>query len=93
MAAEGQSDQMISDMEVDLKQRCVIESLHAEKMAPIDIHQPLLSNYRNHAVDVSTVKHWVVHFSSGNNDSASLLLVQTCMSMACRLLFIANDSA
>ena len=31
MAAEGQSDKMASDMEVRMKQRCVIEFLHAEK--------------------------------------------------------------
>ena len=38
MAAEGQSDKMASDMEVHMKQRCVTEFLHVEKMAPIDIH-------------------------------------------------------
>ena len=38
MAAEGQSDEMASDMEVHMKERCVIEFFHAEKMAPIDIH-------------------------------------------------------
>ena len=31
MAAEGQSDKMVFDMEVHIKQRCVIEFLHAEK--------------------------------------------------------------
>ena len=31
MTAEGQSDKMMSDMEVRKKQRCVIEFLHAEK--------------------------------------------------------------
>ena len=36
--SRGQYDKMISDMEVYIKQRCVIEFLHAEKMAPIDIH-------------------------------------------------------
>ena len=38
MAAEGQSDKMTSDMEEHLKQRCVTEFLHVEKMAPTDIH-------------------------------------------------------
>jgi hypothetical protein len=38
MAVEGQSDKMVSDMEVRMKQRCVIEFLHAEKTAPNDIH-------------------------------------------------------
>jgi len=43
MAAEGQSDKMVSDMEVCMKQRCVIEFLHAEKIAPTDIDQSLLN--------------------------------------------------
>ncbi|MEQ5179387.1 hypothetical protein [Proteus genomosp. 6] len=38
MVAEGQSDRMVSDMEVCMKQSCVTEFLHVEKMAPIDIH-------------------------------------------------------
>jgi len=33
-----QSDSMASDMEVRMKQRCVTEFFHVEKMAPIDIH-------------------------------------------------------
>ena len=32
-AAEGQSDRMASDMEVHMKQKCVTEFLHMEKMA------------------------------------------------------------
>ena len=39
MAAEGQSDRMVSDIEVRMQQNGVIGSLHADKMAPIDIHQ------------------------------------------------------
>ena len=31
MAAEGQSDTMVSGMEVQMKQRCVTEFLHTEK--------------------------------------------------------------
>ena len=38
MAAEGQSDKMVSDMEVCMKQKCVIEFLCVEKKAPTDIH-------------------------------------------------------
>jgi len=34
MTAEGQSDKMASDMEVRMKQRCINEFLHAEKLAP-----------------------------------------------------------
>ena len=36
-AAEGQSDNMASDMEVHMKQRCVTEQLHAAETAPTDV--------------------------------------------------------
>ena len=42
---EGQSDKMASVMEMGMKQRCVIEFLHAEKIAPNDIHRSLLNVY------------------------------------------------
>jgi len=38
MAAEEQSDTMVSHMEVRMKQRCGIEFLHEEKIAPTNIH-------------------------------------------------------
>ena len=38
MAAEGQSDRMVFDAEVHMKQKYVIEFLHMEKMAPSDGH-------------------------------------------------------
>jgi len=38
MAAEGQSDKGVSDIEVWMKQGGVIEFLYAEKIAPIHIH-------------------------------------------------------
>ena len=38
MAAEGQSDRMVSDMEVCKKQRGGIEFLHVEEMVLTDIH-------------------------------------------------------
>ena len=38
MAAEGQSDKMVSDMEVQMKQRCVSAFFCAEKMALADVH-------------------------------------------------------
>ena len=56
MAAEGQSNRMASDMEACMKQRCVIEFLHAEIIAPIDIHQQLLTVYEDQTVDVSTMR-------------------------------------
>ena len=67
MAAGGQSDKMVSDMEMHQKQRCGIEFLHVKKMAPIDICQCLLNVYGDQTVDVSTVSWWVVHFSSGSS--------------------------
>ena len=67
MAAEGQSDRMASDMEVWMKQMCLIEFLYEEKMALIDIHQHLLNVDGDQAVDVSTVGWWVVHSSSGDS--------------------------
>jgi len=38
MAAEGQSDRTTSDMKLRLKLKCVVEFLHAEKLASLDIH-------------------------------------------------------
>ena len=61
MEAEGQSDRMASDMEVHMKQRCV----RVEKMAPIDLHQCLWSPNPG---DVSTVRWWVVCFSSDDSN-------------------------
>jgi len=61
MAAEGQSDKMTSDMEEHMKQRCVTEFLHVEKMAPTDIHWHLLNIDGNQTVDVNTVgNEWCV---------------------------------
>jgi hypothetical protein len=56
---------MASDIEVRTKQRYVIEFLTAEQIAPIDIHRRLLKVYGDDTVDVSTVRRWVVCFSSG----------------------------
>ncbi len=75
MAAEGQSDKMASDMEVCMKQRCVTEFLHVEKMAPTDIHRHLLNIYGEQTMDVNTARQWVVSFRSGNSDSGSPPLV------------------
>jgi len=43
-------------------------------------------------VDVSTVRWWVVHFSSGGSESGAPLLVQVVTSAACRLLLIAGKN-
>jgi len=58
MAAEGQSDKVVFDMEVWMKQRSLTEFHHAEKIAPIDIHWCLLNIYGEQTVDVSTVRWW-----------------------------------
>jgi len=65
MAAEGQSNKMVSDMEAYTKKWCVTEFLNEEKMAPIDIHWHLLNIYRDQIVNVSTVDG---AFSSGNSN-------------------------
>ena len=65
MAAEGQSNKMVSDMEAYTKKWCVTEFLNEEKMAPIDIHWHLLNIYRDQIVNVSTVGG---AFSSGNSN-------------------------
>ena len=68
MAAEGLSDKMASDMEVHMKKKCGTEFLHAEKISPIDTHWYLLNVYREQTVDRSTVRRWVVCYSSGNSN-------------------------
>jgi len=67
MAAEGQSDRMEPDVEVCMKQRSLNSSMQ-KKVAPSDIHQCLLNIYGDQTVNVSIVRWWVVHFSSGDSD-------------------------
>ena len=59
---------MASDMEVSMKQRCVIELLYAEKIAPNEIHRCLLNVNGDQTMDVSRVRRWVARFSSGDSD-------------------------
>jgi len=59
---------MASVMEVLMKQRYGTEFLHEEKMASTDIHRCLLNVYGVQTVEVSTVRQFVVNFSSSNND-------------------------
>jgi len=84
---------MTSDMEVRVKQRCVTEFLRAEKIAPTDIHPHLLNVYGDQPLGVSTVRQWVVHFSSEDSDSGAPPLVQVFTSMAHRILFIGGKNA
>ena len=44
------------------------ELLNVEKMAFIDIHQRLLNVYGDQTADVSTVRQWMVRFSSGDSN-------------------------
>jgi len=91
MAAEEQSDKIVSDIEVQMKQRCGIKFIHVKKIAHIDIHQCLLNVDGDQRVNESRPRWWMVHFSSG--DKNSHLLVQILMSMAYRLLFITGENA
>ena len=45
MAAESHCDTMVCDMEMQMKQRCVTEFLHAETIAPTDVHHSVLNVY------------------------------------------------
>ena len=49
-----QSDKVVYDKEVRLKQRCVTKFLHEEKMAFTDMHQYLLNVDRDQTADVNT---------------------------------------
>ena len=93
MAAEGQSDKMAFDMEVCMEQMCFTEFLHVEKMVPIVTHQLLLNIHGDQTVAASTVRLWVMLFSSGCRDRGSTLLVHIFISTACRLWFIANKNS
>jgi len=42
-----------------MKQLHITEFIHAEKMAPADIHQHLLNVSGNQTVDMSTERWWV----------------------------------
>ena len=53
-AAEGQTDRMVSDMEVHMKQSFATDFLHMEKRGPSGVHQCLLNIYGDQRVDVST---------------------------------------
>lgn len=85
-----QSDRRVSDMQVHMRQRCVTEFLHAEKVAPIDIHQPLLNVDGDQARGCEYSEAVVVHFNSSN--SGSPLVVHIFTSIAYRLSFTAGEN-
>ena len=84
---------MLSDIEVCMKQRCGTEYLHAEKVAPIDIHQCLLNVYGHQPVNVSTARWWVLRFSRGQKGQQVTSTVADFFTIAaCRLLLIAGEN-
>jgi len=68
MAAEGQSDRLVSDVEAHMEQRRVPQFLHVEKMAPIGIHCCLLNVCGEQTANVLTLRQWVMCFSSGDSN-------------------------
>lgn len=66
-----------------MKQSCAIEFLHEEKTAHINICGHLLYIYRDQTVDVGMLRHYELHFYSGNRDSGSSPQVQFFTSAAC----------
>ena len=75
------------------KQRCATEFLHAEKTVSTDVHLHLLNIYGDQTVNVSTVRQWVVRFSSGSRDSGSPPLVQILTNTTYKALFITEKNA
>ena len=51
-----------------------MEFLHADKMAPTDIHWCMLKVCGDQNVEMSTLRWWVMHFNSGNSDVKDKLL-------------------
>jgi len=92
MVAEGQTDKMASDMEVQMKQRRGNEFSVWKKMASIDIHGHLVNNNGDQIVDVSTVRQWVLQFSCSGSDSESSPLVQMYMNATYRLLIAGENT-
>lgn len=90
MAPEGQPDKKASYMEVHMEPKYGTEFLHVEKVAPIAIHWHPLNAYGGPTVDASTVRFWVVHFSSGSSRSPPL--VQIFKTVSCKPLFIAAEN-
>jgi len=52
---------MVSDVKVQVTQRCGFEFLHKEKMTPTGIHLHLLTIYGDQTMDVSTVRQGGVY--------------------------------
>ena len=92
MAAEKQSENTVYEMEILMMERCGIQFLQVEEIMSIGIHHHMLNVYGDQTVDMSTVKWLLVHFSSGNCDHGSPLLVHILMYAACGILFITGEN-
>ena len=77
--------------EVWMKQRCITEFIHMDKMAPTDIHEHLLNIDGDKSMDGSTARQWLVSFYNG--DSGSPPLLQIFMSIAYMFLLITDKNA
>jgi len=76
---------MVSNMEVHMEQRCVVEFLHADKIVPTDLHQSLSNISGDQTDGVSTVRQcvsalgtvghlrWCRFLQAQHADSCSLL--------------------
>ena len=59
---------MAVPLDVNMKQRTVIGFLTTEKVIPVDIHKRLKNVYGDSTMNVSTVRHWAMHFKSRETD-------------------------
>ena len=67
-------------------------SMWEKKWHPLIFVDTLLSVDGVQRVDMSTMRQWVVCFSSGNNNLGSLRLMQVFTGLACKLLLIADKN-
>ena len=86
MAAEEQSYKTTSNMEECMKQRCVTEFIHVEKMSYTGIHHWFLNACRDLIADVSSVRWWVIW-------KTHWVAMWVLMSATCRLIFISGKNA
>lgn len=78
IATERQCDKMESDMEVHMKQLCVMKLLHAEKNVTTDIQGHSLNISGEQTVDVSAVSQWMMCFGSSNSRSPPPVQIFMC---------------
>lgn len=90
MAAEGQTDTTAAGMEVRVQQWGSTEFLHAEKLAPRDVHQCLLNAAGDQTVGAAHGE--VVPGVFQQWQQQSFPLVQMFMSMACKLMFVPGEN-